>query len=131
MTKEEAEDLIKKIKQLEPLNIKNCPSWVLNVIKHSSDGDRRKRGKWITTEYGSKRSDDNDWPVFSHECSECHYTFYDVNLIPPDCNFCTQCGAIMEKLYKCDPSKNKECRKTGCFINGGSCCLTTNERYAE
>ena len=33
MTKQEAEDLIKKIKQLEPLNNKDCPEWVLNVIR--------------------------------------------------------------------------------------------------
>ena len=33
MTKQEAEDLIKKIKQLEPYNNQDCPQWVINVIK--------------------------------------------------------------------------------------------------
>lgn len=29
----QAEKIIKKIKQLEPLNNKDCPEWVINVIK--------------------------------------------------------------------------------------------------
>lgn len=33
MTNEEADNLIKKIKQLEPLNNKDCPEWVINVIR--------------------------------------------------------------------------------------------------
>ena len=34
-------------------------------------------------------------------------------------------------LYSCDPAKNIECRKTGCFQNGGPCHATVNEEYAE
>ena len=33
-------------------------------------------------------------------------------------------------FYKCDPNKNTECRKTGCFENGGECEMTTNEELA-
>lgn len=32
-------------------------------------------------------------------------------------------------LYYCDPIKNKDCRKTGCYINGGPCNATTNKAY--
>jgi len=45
-------------------------------------------------------------------------------------------GASMEqdnqdkkKLYECNPSKNKECSKTSCYIIGGPCHSTTNEQY--
>ena len=38
MTKQETEDLIKKIKQLEPLNNKDCPEWVINIIKGEING---------------------------------------------------------------------------------------------
>jgi len=30
----------------------------------------------------------------------------------------------LPKIYLCDPSKNKECDKTFCFINGGDCNMT-------
>jgi len=39
----------------------------------------------------------------------------------------------MEKiklLYECDPSKNLECKKTNCCINGGDCYNTTHEEYS-
>ncbi len=36
----------------------------------------------------------------------------------------------MEKLYKCDPEKNPECKKTSCFIHGGCCDNTTNPEAA-
>jgi len=29
--------------------------------------------------------------------------------------------------YRCDPEKNKECRKTGCYINGGPCKRTSKK----
>lgn len=31
------------------------------------------------------------------------------------------------EMYECDPSKNKECSKTGCFINGGDCFYTSKK----
>ena len=34
-------------------------------------------------------------------------------------------------LYFCDPSKNTECRKTGCYENGGPCRHTTHAEYAD
>ncbi len=33
------------------------------------------------------------------------------------------------ELYKCDPAKNHECRKTMCHINGGDCYHTRKEQY--
>lgn len=38
----EAEELIKKIKQLEPLNNSDCPEWVINIIKGESNERIRK-----------------------------------------------------------------------------------------
>ena len=37
----------------------------------------------------------------------------------------------MENTYICDPNLNKECKKTGCHINGGECYVTTNPEYAK
>lgn len=34
-----------------------------------------------------------------------------------------------DSLYLCDPDKNKECSKEGCYIYGGACCLTRNELF--
>ena len=34
-------------------------------------------------------------------------------------------------LYFCDPSKNTECKKTGCYENGGPCRHTTHAEYAD
>lgn len=34
-------------------------------------------------------------------------------------------------LYPCDPKKNTECTKTGCFLNGGDCFLTEKIEYAS
>lgn len=38
-------------------------------------------------------------------------------------------GLIKPNLYDCDPDKNQECRKTGCFRNGGECSQTFNPEY--
>lgn len=32
--------------------------------------------------------------------------------------------------YLCDPKINTECKKTGCYINGGMCEYTTDKRFA-
>lgn len=34
-------------------------------------------------------------------------------------------------LYLCDPQKNKLCKKTSCYINGGPCKATKNLEYAK
>lgn len=34
-------------------------------------------------------------------------------------------------LFECDPVKNRDCRKTGCFINGGPCHMTNKLKYAR
>lgn len=33
-------------------------------------------------------------------------------------------------LFICDPDKNKECKKTNCYINNGECMQTNNIKYA-
>lgn len=33
-------------------------------------------------------------------------------------------------VWLCDPRKNADCRKTSCYINGGPCRCTTNEKCA-
>lgn len=40
-----ADNLIKKIKQLEPLNNSDCPEWVINVIKGEIKGEKTNDGK--------------------------------------------------------------------------------------
>ena len=35
----------------------------------------------------------------------------------------------LKRAWLCDPDKNKECRKTSCFINGGPCRCTGNVSY--
>lgn len=37
----------------------------------------------------------------------------------------------MNLLYFCDPSKNTECKKGGCYENGGPCRYTTHAEYAD
>ena len=34
-------------------------------------------------------------------------------------------------LFECDPYKNEDCSKTGCFINGGECRHTRHLKYAR
>ena len=34
-------------------------------------------------------------------------------------------------LFFCDPDKNKECKKTSCYINGGECELTTDIKFRK
>lgn len=34
-------------------------------------------------------------------------------------------------VYRCDPEKNRDCRKTGCYINGGDCYQTQHPEYAK
>lgn len=32
---------------------------------------------------------------------------------------------FLRNTVKCDPSKNTDCRKTECYVNGGPCKRTT------
>ena len=34
-------------------------------------------------------------------------------------------------VYSCDPTKNKLCKKTECFLYGGHCVFTLNPQYAK
>ena len=34
-------------------------------------------------------------------------------------------------IYECDPEKNTECNKRGCYINGGECRHTTHAEYVK
>ena len=35
------------------------------------------------------------------------------------------------RAYPCDPEKNTDCKKTGCYERGGPCKLTLNPEYAK
>lgn len=35
------------------------------------------------------------------------------------------------RAYQCDPEKNTDCKKTGCYERGGPCKLTLNPEYAK
>lgn len=39
------------------------------------------------------------------------------------------CANANAGIYPCDPEKNAECEKTGCFIYGGPCEKTTCKEY--
>ena len=32
-------------------------------------------------------------------------------------------------IYSCDPTKNRLCKKTSCFLYGGPCTFTTDHQY--
>lgn len=34
-------------------------------------------------------------------------------------------------IFWCDPKKNVNCRKDGCYIHGGPCRFTTNPKCAK
>ena len=36
----------------------------------------------------------------------------------------------IKHYYYCDTTKNKECNKSYCYINGGGCIYTSNKEYA-
>lgn len=38
---------------------------------------------------------------------------------------------MSDTLYPCDPEKNTECSKRGCFINGGPCSKTRKLAFAK
>lgn len=38
---------------------------------------------------------------------------------------------VSKPLYICDPYKNKSCKKTACYINGGECYRTYFKEYAK
>ena len=44
---------------------------------------------------------------------------------------CPRCKRTSTEVYLCDPDLNKDCSKTGCFINGGECRHTTRIEYAR
>lgn len=35
-----------------------------------------------------------------------------------------------ENIYFCNPVKNYDCKKTGCFLKNGPCHATTNIKFA-
>lgn len=37
---------------------------------------------------------------------------------------------IGKELYFCNPVKNYDCKKTGCFLKNGPCHATTNIKFA-
>lgn len=50
--------------------------------------------------------------------------------IPEGRQVCPICEhELKTRVYYCDAQKNTQCKKTGCYINGGPCMLTTDSRY--
>ena len=37
---------------------------------------------------------------------------------------------MKEILFECNPQLNRECTKSGCYIHGGPCYLTTRRDFA-
>lgn len=38
---------------------------------------------------------------------------------------------MIEIMYYCDPEKNKECNKCGCYLNGKNCFSTRHKEYSR
>lgn len=97
-----------------------------------------KHGRWIMWGKAS----------IAH-CSLCETQVRMYDGFEKDWHYCPNCGARMDEpapkaaelindgtysagnLYECDPEKNTECRKTGCYINGGECRHTTHAEYVK
>ena len=70
-------------------------------------------------------------------CDKCHKEFeISKEMVMTDLVrkivWCPHCNEeLYLDLYKCDPEKNKDCKKTGCYKNGGPCFATWNREYAK
>jgi hypothetical protein len=121
--------------------------WDAYVHGHGLDYDicadceltEQEHGRWVedTLEF-------NGVALKVYRCTACGEPFW---TNPP--GYCPNCGAKMDEpapgaaeiindgtysagdLYECDPEKNTECRKTGCYINGGECRHTTHAEYSR
>lgn len=75
----------------------------------------------------------NACPRKDVECEKCELfddctcteTFWNSEYIPP----MNQIEPV--RAYPCDPEKNTDCKKTGCYERGGPCKLTLNPEYAK
>lgn len=38
---------------------------------------------------------------------------------------------MAKKVYFCDPDKNKNCGKQGCYLHGNECAITFNKEFAR
>lgn len=38
---------------------------------------------------------------------------------------------MAEKVYFCDPDKNKNCGKQGCYLHGNRCAITSSKEFAR
>lgn len=51
-------------------------------------------------------------------------------------NLCEECldqltfWLDFQPIYICDPTKNNDCKKTGCYITNGPCQMTTDKESA-
>lgn len=136
MTREEAARILDEVipppdhhtVDLDHLRI--AQAWA--YVKETLTAEPVKHGRWIYI-----RGDENIG-LGLYECSECHKR--DIHGKDREVPYCWNCGAKMDldnaklradELYDCDPEKNAECRKTGCYINGGECRHTTHAEYAK
>lgn len=76
------------------------------------------------------------------ECTDCQYHIGN-NFCSRSGDFVTACESIVDAptvsstsvniadIYLCDPTKNTECTKTECHINGGECFFTLQKMYSK
>ncbi len=75
----------------------------------------------------------NACPQKDVECEKCELfndrtcteTFWNSEYIPP----MNQIEPV--RAYPCNPEKNTDCKKTGCYERGGFCKLTLTPEYAK
>lgn len=93
-----------------------------------------KVGEWIPTGNRIKPHGLKDY-LRELKCSKCGYEEHSFSAGGPA--RCPGCGRAMAvdvtppNLYECDPEKNTECTKEGCFINGGPCHITVYEEFKK
>ena len=125
------EQVIEEGQQIYRKDVLAALSMSLNALRASDSKDLQdwqriiardlfvKKGVWIDCSMSIKG-------VPTECCSECAEWSLGIGK-----KYCPNCGAKMdgENLYLCDPDKNTECTKEGCYINGGECYLTRDERF--
>lgn len=52
-------------------------------------------------------------------------------IIHPDMTMSEVNAWANDDIYMCDPEKNTECTKTGCYINDGPCHFTCNKEFEK
>lgn len=137
-------DIIDRQPTIETVPIEDYRSMEQTVYKLTqalAEAEPIKHGRWEVVYY-----DNIPTLAYCNRCDQVLQLTRETEKLP---NYCPNCGAKMDEpapeaaeiindgtysagnLYECDPEKNTECRKTGCYINGGECRHTTHAEYAR